>query len=589
MRRSGWGHYLIGLLLVCGATLGAPAEPVSPVAPPAAQVTSPSYGGVLDVLASGDVDYLDPNISYYPLAYGVLHTFARQLYAFPASAGRTTRPVPDLATGAPRRTGHGRVYRVTLRSGVRWDTASPREVTAADVVRGVKVTCNPYQPFGGVFELLPLIRGMGSFCHGFARAGPDTRSMRRYMRTHEIRGVRAVSRRTVAFRLRHRDGDFADMLALPAFSPRPKEALVYAPGSAVGAQHTISDGPYEVRRYVPGKELVLTRNPVWRSDTDPLRPAYADRVVISMTSDAAAAVRKMRRGDADADVFLGAITADVAQRRLAAGDPRLVVAPSVVDNPYLLFNTASPTGGGALGKRRVRRALSYALGRHALIEHIGGRRLNPPLTHVLPRQILGSRPFDLYPHDPRRARQLLRDAGATDLSLTFLYRPSSPTQTALMRAVRRQLGRVGVTVEATAVPDADFYTKYLQNPSSAQSGRWDMAAAGWAPDWLGNAARSFFGPLFDGRTMPPVSDDFGLYDNARVDREIDAASRAHGRHAARLWHRVDRSVIADAPVFPISSPRTPTYHAAQVHGYVFEPFFGAGDLTAMWLDPADDG
>ncbi len=47
----------------------------------------------------------------------------------------------------------GKTYTIKIRPGVKWDTTPARQVTAADVVRGVKRTANPVQPFGGIAGL----------------------------------------------------------------------------------------------------------------------------------------------------------------------------------------------------------------------------------------------------------------------------------------------------------------------------------------------------------------------------------------------------------------------------------------------------
>src|SRR5215212_1703325 len=63
---------------------------------------SPVDGGILDVLGVGDVDFLDPNISYYSVGYEVMRLISRQLYSFPAETGHTTEVQPDLATALPK-------------------------------------------------------------------------------------------------------------------------------------------------------------------------------------------------------------------------------------------------------------------------------------------------------------------------------------------------------------------------------------------------------------------------------------------------------------------------------------------------------
>lgn len=559
--------------------------------PTATSAATPSYGGTLNVLGTGDVDYLDPNITYYSLGYSVMREFSRQLYTYPATPGSETTTVPDLATGAPSVSSDGRTYRITIRSGAMWNTSPARQVTAADVVRGVETTCNPWQPFGGLPDYVNLIYGFASFCRDFTGVGATPTAFRRYMNNHSVPGLRVAADDplTVIFRLKHAAGYFPDMLTLPAFSPRPKEMLAYLPGSGQESQHTVSDGPYQVTTYDPTRRIVFTRNPAWDSATDPVRAAYVDKIVISETSDPELAQARLEGGTADADLYFGSVPRDQVPRLRANNDPNLMIRPEIASNPYLVFNTRSPRNNGALTRPRVRRALSFALHRGHLIGDLGGSALNTPLTHVLPQQLVGSSDFNLYPHSTSKAKTLLQEAHAVAPTLRLLYRPNSPSQSQMVRTIKADLGRAGVKVVLVASADADYYTRYLLNPRSAKRGDWDMAFAGWAPDWYGNAAMSFFAPLFDGRVLPPGSDNFGLFNNSTVNSAIDDAQLATDSGAASAWHHVDRLVMGQAPVYPISNPKAPLYHATQVQNVVYMPGFETADFSNVWLDPAVNG
>jgi peptide/nickel transport system substrate-binding protein len=48
---------------------------------------SPVVGGTLSMLGTGDVDYMDPNVSYYSGGYAGLRMWSRQLYTYPATTG----------------------------------------------------------------------------------------------------------------------------------------------------------------------------------------------------------------------------------------------------------------------------------------------------------------------------------------------------------------------------------------------------------------------------------------------------------------------------------------------------------------------
>ena len=47
--------------------------------------------------------------------------------------------------------------------------------------------------------------------------------------------------------------------------------------------------------------------------------------------------------------------------------------------------------------------------------------------------------------------------------------------------------------------------------------------------------------------------------------------------------------MADAAFFPITEPRTPNYHAEQVHGAVYIPGFQNFDPANVWLATGKQG
>jgi peptide/nickel transport system substrate-binding protein len=553
---------------------------------------TPQTGGVLNVLATGDVDYMDPNITYYSLGYSIMRLWSRQLYSSKAEEGHQTDFAPDLATGSPDVSSDGLTVKVTIKDGADWNTSPPRQVTAADAVRGLKTTCNPAQPFGGLPDFESFIVGFKAFCDGFAKVGQTAGAIAKYMDNTDFAGasVDPSNPQTVVYKLTQPVTFFPNMLVLPAFSPRAKEMEAYVPASADAAQHTISDGPYQIQTYNPAKLLVFERNKAWDPSTDSLRKAYVDTIKMTETNDVEQAQKQLQAGIASADLAFNGVPATDAVTLLASNDPNINVESEIASNPYVLFNTVSPNNNGALKKPEVRQALSYALNRDNLIQDAGGAKLNVPLTHILPLQIQGSKDFDPYPHNTTKAKQMLAAAGASNLKLTFLYRPSSTTSSKMFQTIQADLKKVGVTVKGLGAGDAPFYTKYLQNPDSAKRGDWDLSLAGWGPDWYGNAALSFFSPLLDGRIVPPTSSDFGLFNDPALNSLIDQASKATDLNTALgLWGQADQEAMKQAPFFPISDPNEACYHASQVHNVIYMPQFQTADFTNVCLDPAKSG
>ena len=60
---------------------------------------TPKRGGTLHMLGVGDVDYMDPNISYYSVGYLGLRMWSRQLLTYPAQIGKTTAARPPATRG----------------------------------------------------------------------------------------------------------------------------------------------------------------------------------------------------------------------------------------------------------------------------------------------------------------------------------------------------------------------------------------------------------------------------------------------------------------------------------------------------------
>ena len=550
---------------------------------------TPVKGGTLNVLSSTDTDYLDANVTYYSAGYAYIREIVRGLYAYPAVQGHTTDVVPDIATGAPEVSSDGLTYTIKLKSGVYWNTSPKRQVVAADVVRGIKAACNPVQPFGGLPDFDFLIEGYKDFCSGFSKVQQSAKAIGDYIEKTDFAGFTAPDPQTVVIKLTQPASFFASMLALPVFSPRPVELNAYIPGSTQLAQHTISDGPYEVESYQPTKKITYVRNPAWDPSTDANRKAYVDKIIITMTDlDPEVTLKQLQTDSASADLAMTGVTSSDVPGLLS--DPHLNLQTEVASNPYLLFNTVSPNNNGALKKVEVRQALSRAISRKNLVQVAGGPKISPPLTHVLPPAIHGSQNFDLYPNSPQKAKDLLKTAGVSGLTLKFLYRPSSLTAKKMFQVVQQDLGAIGVKVTALGVPDADFYTKYLQKPQSAEKGQWDLSLAGWGPDWYGDAALSFFAPLFDGRVKPPTSSDFGLFNDATVNACIDKAIKEKDLNTANSdWNECDHDVMKAAAFFPILSPNRANYYPAHTHGTVYSPVWDMADMTNVWLDKNKQG
>jgi peptide/nickel transport system substrate-binding protein len=556
---------------------------------------TPVKGGTLNMLGDGDVDWMDYNASYYSIGYLAQRLYLRGLYAYPAIPGKTTTVAADLATAMPTVTNGGKTYTVTIRSGADWNTSPARQVTGADAVLGLKRSCNPTPTsFGGRPDFANLIVGYSTFCAGFAKVSATSVSaIKNYIDTHNISGVTA-SGNTVTYNLTQPASFFADQLTLPAFNPAPAESLNYLPGSVASETHQYADGPYEIKSYVPAKSIQFVRNPAWNGATDPIRKAYVNAVNVSETGNPITIQQILQTNTASGGMEfnsfppVASLPGLIAQMK--AGSKDFNLGPTFGSNPYLSFNTVSPNNGGALGKVAVRQALSYAINRSHLIQDDGGPVVSPPLTHVLPNGINGAQyvpaNYNPFPYNPAKAKSMLKAAGYPNgLNLTVLYNAESTFEPKMYQSLQADMAPAGIHLKALAVPSADLYVKYLTVPSTATNGAWDIAMNGWGPDWFGDAAASFFGPIYSGApSFPPVGSNFSQYNNPAVNALITkAASQASTVAAGKLWAKIDQMVTMQAPTFQITQDLQPLYHSSFVHNAVYVPAIQNFDPTNVWL------
>ena len=547
--------------------------------------STPKTGGTLYLLGNGDVDYMDPNVSYYTVGQFGMRMWSRYLMQYPAVEGKTTQISPDLAVAPPKVTNGGLVYSFTIRKGAQWDTTPPRQVTAADAILGLKRSCNPVKPSAALADYEFLVAGLQQFCDAFAKVKPNVGAIAAFIKSHNISGA-SVSPKdplTVVYRLTHPASYFPALMGLGAFAPAPVEYLKYLPISSQLAQNTISDGPYKIASYNPGKSIDFVRNPAWKASTDPLRHAYVDEIKVDETVPQASVQQQLQTNTPTANAEWGDSQPPPAQipGLIASKDPNLILGPTLGMDPFLIFNFVDPNENGAMKNLNVRKAIEYAIDRSKLVQVASGPQVSPPMTHVLPPRVAGSLNFDLYPYNPSKAKALL---GGKTLKLKLLYQADNQKQAKMFQSIQFDLSKVGITVTGVGVPTADIYSKYLLVPEVARRGVWDISMDQWYPDWYGDNTVNYFLPIFSSKSWAPAGANLNLYKNPKVDALIDKGATATSQAAAnKIWAQVDRLIMQDAAIYPVVTTNFAMYHSKAVQDAVFVPTLQGLDPTNVWL------
>ena len=579
---------ILGASALVAAVAGCSLESAENDGAPAGEATA---GGTLMVGSNGDIDHLDPALTAYVPASALMRSITRQLVSYETVEDEAGRIAPrgDLAVDVPSATNDGLTYTFRLRDDVRWDTpGAPRAIEAADVERGIKRLCNPYQASPHVTYFTSLIKGMDAFCDGFAEVPPEVNAMKQYVENNDVEGIAFTDSTTVQFNLKEQAGDFVYMLSLSAASPAPVEVLSYLPDSPEYRDNFIASGPYRIAAYTPDKSLKLERNPAWVADSDPLRAAHVDGIEMTMGLSTDAVTQQLQAGSLDM-AFDTSISTSVAQQLKASSDPKLSTVASGQVNPFIWINTKTGNNGGALKELKVRQALQYAVDKAAVVQTLGGTD-NTKVQHgIFGPGILGFHEFNLYPTpgdkgDPAKARDMLAEAGYPEgLRLKMPYR-TKDLEPQIAQTIQASLADAGIEVELIPVNPTDYYSKFLTNRSSTEEGSWDIAPVGWTPDWQGGAARSVFQPQF---TFEKTTQTYNYmdYNNAEATELASRAISADDpEEAAKLWGQVDEKVMADAVVIPVAAPKAVLYHGKRVNNFVPYALSVQGDWTNVWLE-----
>jgi peptide/nickel transport system substrate-binding protein len=528
--------------------------------------------GTLRVYSSSDVDTLDPGMAYFAFDFALFRGMVRELYSFDtrAEGERSLQPVPDLADGPYQLSDDGRTYTFKIRKGVMYAPPVDREVKAQDFIYAIERQLDPEHRSPNPYSR--LIKGVDDFAAG---------------KSKQISGLRAEGDHTLHITLDRPASDFPSLLTLPFFSPVPEEhASAYQPGEEYG-RHLIASGPYKLKQYAPGRRIELVRNENWDPRTDPLRSAWVDRVNVDIGRSQSDIQQAIEAGEADLN--LDAVPPPVADLPRLSGD-RTLARQLAVETTGCVHYLTMQMDTGPTESLAVRQAVNYAIDRQALVLAMGGRYAGEPASTVLSPTLAGYSAFDLYPSqdaagDPDKARELLAEAGYPDgVTLNYVGRDDSETWKVLYEALRSSLERAGIKLKPTFYEGEEVYSKSLRLRS--QRDEHHLGAARWCPDVPGNGARSV-GVLLDGRLITPTANNnYGNYDNDKVNDLIDQAYEAHDAQArAALWGQIDRRVMEDAAWAPLVYDREAFFWSSRVRNWTFTPWLANPDITNLWLDP----
>ena len=338
----------------------------------------------------------------------------------------------------------------------------------------------------------------------------------------ELKSIDASDDYTIKVTTRHPYApalELASQGIIPYGTPLPAKGTTPAPSGS---------GPFQMVRYTRDESLLLERNPYC-----PSPPTTPRAILLKVVPDPT--VRALELAEGVCDFSGNNLEPDVLPWLAAHKFLEVSKAPGSTYK-YLSFNFHDPR----LRDLRVRRAIAYSIDRATIVTSMqrGTGRIATGL--LSPESWAYSGDVTGYSYDPKKASQLLDQAGypvAADgmRRLKFEYK-TTPEGARLGEVFQAMLQRVGIELTLRIL---DFPTYY----ADIQSGKFDLTSL----QWVGINDPNHYYMVFDSKKTPPGLNR-GFYSNPEMDRLVEAGMRTIDRdERAKIYAHVQQLAADDLP------------------------------------------
>jgi len=542
-----------------GSAGASPAAGTSTGAAPSAGDMNAS--GVLNLEQQIAFEHLDPQRVYVNNSTSIARLMYRPLMGWKENpADGTYELVPDLAAAAPTSPDGGKTWTFKIKTGLKFSDGSV--IKAADVKYGVERSMDPAIPNGPVYAKLYLI-GADKY------TGPAKGAA--------LASVEVPDDATITFKLKQVVGSWPQLATLLTFVPVPR-------AKDTGAAYDnmpVTNSSYKIQSYNTKSKLVLVKDPNWVKATDPLRSQNVTSIVCTMGLDES-------RVDNDLFSDTNGGTNVMFSDDPSAADIAKVTTPDVKSrtlfgSTIFVYYLAVQQNQAALKNEKVRQAILYARNPKASIQVAGGPLLLSKVQSFAPKALKGFEDVkDSFPDlgdegNPDKAKQLLSEAGVSNLKITYAH-SNSAKATAGAQALVSAMARAGITLIPQPIAADAFYTTV-----STLKNKYDLVAGGWGYDIPDGS--TIFPPIFQGgANLYDGTSNLAQLDDPAVNKLIESGLNAPTADAALpFWQQVNLQIVSRALVIPTYQIKVAQVLGSKVKGAYVSPVLGTMDVTNAYI------
>jgi peptide/nickel transport system substrate-binding protein len=522
-------------------------------------------GGAIYWLTKRPAEHLDPQRTYIGRDLSIMNrVMYRDLVGFPVGkeGAEATKPVGDLATDAGQSSDGGKVWKFTLKDGVKWQDG--KDITCEDLKYGFSrgfatdvITGGPNYQLG--YLDVPQKDGLPIYNGPYKKAGQA-----------EFDKAVTCEGKTITYHFNKPWADFPLAIASLRF------AAPYRADQDKGDKSNFavfSSGPYMLEgTWQKGKGGTFVRNRNYDPATDKEvgRRALPDKIVLTegLTNEI---INQRLIADSGEDKYA------VTDRKIPGsmfsqveGNPSVKARATLVNAPfvdYILPNFNSEVMKNA----KVREALKVATNKAGYITAFGGDKAGVPAKSIVNPDIVGYKDNPAFTGpdagDPAAAKKLLQESGMPlPVKIKYTYSGGTPESDKSAAALKEGWDKAGFSV--TLDPLTDTYYDVIQNPATKSDVYW----GGWGADWP--SAATVTAPLFDSRingvgTNPKSNgQDYGNYKSDAVNKLFDdAANQSDVTKAAEIYAQADEQLGKDVAYIPLSVQKFYFLHGSGITGF----------------------
>jgi peptide/nickel transport system substrate-binding protein len=548
-------------------------------------------GGTITYLTNSESwTHADPNRNYTGQHIAWFGSYMhRTLTAYARAEGSAgSAVVPDLATDTGRASNDNKTWEFTLRDGVSFEDGSA--ITCEDIKYGVSrtfatdvITDGPTYAIS-MLDIPKAEDGSSVYKGPYATENNDTAA-------YDKAVTCSADNKTITFNLSRSVGDFNYTVTYLSFSPVPK-------AKDTGDQYDrapVSSGPYKIEKYKAKDEMVLVRNENWSKDSDPIRNAFPDKVVVRF--GLAEEVRdQLILSDSEPNAFSldAVLPTNLPTVFDDAGKPKAEWAERALNvyDPYVRYAAFNVKKVPCLD---IRRAVYFAKDAAGLLQLSGGAAFGgdpadgaiKPLMGLDYKKVTGLE--DYKPAGNAAAAKALMEkakkscpaeyARVTDpkRGLVFDTADSETNKKGAAIWIDSMMKNAGIVMKFNFIEPGSYYAVVLD--ATKQS---DLSAGGWAPDWAN--ASTVIPELFTKEGGFPMSQNWDDPAYAAFKKKSDAAlSEPDRTKQGQMWAELNQYVVDQMWIVPGIFSKTQEIWGSGLGGIFFWEPQGAPSFGDIYI------